>query len=101
INIILKQNTDRGLSGSLNGGIGTNDTYTIGGNISYGSGPWNIFANYGFNTGRRNSNGSRYQENRLVQPITAVNSIDSGTNKYTGHALNGSIEYAFNKQNSL
>jgi outer membrane receptor protein involved in Fe transport len=101
INIVLKQSEDRGLSGGLNAGAGTRSSYNIGGNINYGSGPWNIFANYGFNTGRWEYNGTRLQENRLVHPLTGVRGSDTGSNLYSGHSLNGTIDYALDKMNSL
>jgi outer membrane receptor protein involved in Fe transport len=101
INIVLKQNEDRGMSGGINGGIGLPGSANIGGNISYGSGPWNLFANYGFNYGKHQFWGSRYQENRLIEPRTALRQADTGDNIYRGHSLNASVDYAFDEQNSL
>ena len=101
INIVLKQNTDRGLSGAINGGIGTPEAASIGANLSYGSGPWSIFANYGFNLHSRDINGYRFQENHLVDPFTEVEQFDTSSGTRYGHSLSGSIDYAFDPMNSI
>jgi outer membrane receptor protein involved in Fe transport len=101
INIVLKQETNRGLSGGINGSIGTRNNYNIGGNISYGQGPWNIYANYGFNLFSRQGAGTRSQQNLLVNPPNYLDQLSSDTNRWISHVLNGSVEYAFDQKNSL
>ena len=48
IDIVVKQNTDRGLSGGLTLGGGTNPSAQAGGNVAYQRGAWDASASYGY-----------------------------------------------------
>ncbi len=101
LNIVLADNTDAGLSGSIEGGIGTLNTYSLGGSLTYGTGPWNLFTSYGFRSGDRNSEGSHRQENFYLDPMTTVADTSHGDRSRTSHSLNTTVDYDFDKQNSL
>jgi len=101
LNIVLKQDKDRGLSGSVNGAAGTTGNYNLGASLTYGSGPWNVFANYGFYYGTRESDGTAFQENRFREPITYLDQTSSSTGHSPSHSLNTSVDYAFDKVNSI
>ena len=100
INIVMKQDGgSRGFSGGVNGSLGTTGAYNIGGNVSYGDGPWNVFANYGFNHGARLSNGNRLVRNELDRAIERTISGDTGSRM--SHVFNTSIDYAISPAHSL
>lgn len=101
INIVLKQDHDRGVSGGVSGGAGTNGGLSLGGNINYGSGPWNILANYGFTRRPQTNSGIRLQDNFLTSPASSLTSIDSAKEVSLGHSLNASVDYSLDKQNTL
>ena len=48
VNIVLVQGTDRGLSGGLTFGGGTQPNAELGGNLSYQAGPWDVYGSYGY-----------------------------------------------------
>ncbi|MEM6326786.1 MAG: TonB-dependent receptor [Bacteroidota bacterium] len=97
INIRLAEGTDRGLSGGLTFGGGTQPNANIGANVSYQQGAWDLNAQYGF----------RFDENVTVSGSDLVlrdangdivtdrrQDGDSG-NESTSHFLNGSATYSF------
>ncbi|MDB5033382.1 MAG: TonB-dependent receptor [Chlorobi bacterium] len=101
INIVLKQEGNRGLSGGVNTSIGTSSNYSIGGNLSYGAGPLGIFVNYGFNYGEPLSTGTRAQTNMLVSPWTYLDQSTTETSINRSHVFNGSADYAISKSQTL
>ncbi|MEP7220734.1 MAG: outer membrane beta-barrel protein, partial [Bacteroidota bacterium] len=101
INIVLKQEGNRGLSGGVNTSIGTSDNYSIGGNLSFGDGPWGIFANYGFNYGAPLSSSTRFQTNLRVTPATYLDQSSSQDGINRSHVFNGSVDYAISKAHTL
>lgn len=48
VNIVLVEGTDRGLSGGLTFGGGTQPVGEIGGNVAYQAGPWDVYSSYGY-----------------------------------------------------
>ncbi|HEX8385761.1 MAG TPA: TonB-dependent receptor, partial [Rubricoccaceae bacterium] len=48
VNIVLVEGTDRGLSGGLTVGGGTQPTGELGGNVAYQAGPWDVYGSYGY-----------------------------------------------------
>ncbi len=48
LNIVLAEGTDRGLSGGLTFGGGSQPNAELGGNVSYQAGPWDVYSSYGF-----------------------------------------------------
>jgi len=103
VNIVLATGGagDRGLSGGANVSMGTNDNYGVGGNLSYGSGPWNLFANYGLNISTRDIEGDRFRENLFLTPRNVITETDAGKSRNTGHSLNGTVDYQFDKENAI
>lgn len=100
INIVMKQNSgSRGVSGGVNGSAGTTGSFNIGGNVSYGDGPWNIFGNYGFNRRTRSSTLERYVQD--LQNLTAERFAGPDTGSRMSHVVNTSIDYAISPEHSL
>ena len=48
VNIVLVEGTDRGLSGGLTFGGGTQPVGELGGNVAYQAGPWDVYSSYGY-----------------------------------------------------
>ncbi len=68
INLVLKQSTDRGLSGGFSLGGGTNPSGQMSGNVGYQRGPWDATASYGF----------RYDAFTLDGTSSRVQFLDAG-----------------------
>ncbi|MBC8145103.1 MAG: TonB-dependent receptor [bacterium] len=101
LNIELKKGAEQGLTGGINAGIGTNDSYSAGANINYGSGPWNISATYGLNTRTRDMYGYRLQIDRATEIGSTLTVRDTGTSSSLGHSVNASVEYALDNMNAI
>lgn len=101
LNIILTQQGGRGLSGGVNASAGTPGSYSIGGNIGYGEGPWSILANYGLNINKRNGSGNRFQENRVFTPSTFLGQTSTEVNNSLGNVFSGSVDYSLDKSNTI
>lgn len=101
INIVMKQGGDRGLSGGVNGAVGTDPNATFGANIGYGSGPWSIFANYGFNYERMYGETDRYRRSLIEGPAAQLQQNATDTTHTTGHTFNASVDYGLAPQQTL
>ena len=101
INIVLRQNQDLGLGGSLSLGAGTRNTYNASGTLTFQRGPWNLTSNYGFRTGERPVEGTRFRENRYEDPLTYLKQLDRGTFERYAHNLNTTLEYRLGRLNTL
>ena len=53
VNIVLAEGTNRGLSGGLTAGAGTEASGNLGANLSYQNGPWDLNGQYGFRYNER------------------------------------------------
>lgn len=101
LNIVLKQDVDRGVSGSFTGGVGTQEDFNLSGMLAYGRGALNTRVNYGFRRGIRASSGERLNEYRFRQPLDYLEAISTGARDMWSHSLNLNADYQLNKQNSI
>jgi outer membrane receptor protein involved in Fe transport len=100
INIVMKQDAGkRGFSGGVNGSVGSTGTANLGGNVSYGDGPWSLFANYGFNRGARLNTSSRYVQN--VSTLTGERISGNDTGSRLSHVFTTSVDYMIAPGQSL
>lgn len=93
INIVLNQQTSAGLSGGVNGAFGTTNNHNIGGNLAYGSGPFNLFGSYSFNYGTREGLGDRYRESSIAGTPPVLEQLSENKGKHPSHTLNLSADY--------
>lgn len=102
INIVMKQNTDLGLSGGVMASAGTGDRYNASGNLGYQSGPLTLFGSYGLNIDTRETNGYNLLES-LVSPNTFAFQRQEilGTADVLGNVLNTSADLRLGKQSTL
>ncbi|MGE7775094.1 TonB-dependent receptor domain-containing protein [Chitinophaga sp. NPDC101104] len=83
INIVLKKNKKAGFNGQIQGGIGTNDKYNLGGNIAARQGKWNVSANYNLNMNRNWGEGITEREN-FATATTPQSFINQTSDSYGG-----------------
>jgi len=95
INIVLKANTDLGLSGGLNTGFATPSRFNTGTNLGYQSGPVTLFGTYGFNADDRAIVGinDRLRYDPVGSPMSYTNQDIDGRTINGGHNFTGNIDY--------
>lgn len=95
INIVLKANTDLGVSGGLNTGFATPSRFNTGTNVGYQSGPVTLFGTYGFNADDRAIVGinNRLRYDPVGSPMSYTNQDIDGRNINAGHNFTGNIDY--------
>ena len=95
INIVLKANTDLGLSGGVNTGFATPSRFNSGVNAGYQSGPVTLFGTYGYNADDRAIVGlnDRLRFTPSGAPQDYQNQDIDGATKNGGHNFTGNIDY--------
>jgi len=94
INIVLKANTDLGLSGGLNSGFATPSRMNVGTNLGYQEGKVTLFGTYGFNSDDRGIEGinNRLRFDQSGDPQDYTNQDIEGATKSGGHNFTGNID---------
>lgn len=95
INIVLKANTDLGMSGGVNVNGASASRFNIGNNIGYQGGPITLFGTYGFNSDDRAVDGlnDRLQFDPAGAPMFYTNQDIAGRTINAGHNFTGNIDY--------
>lgn len=101
INIVLAEKKTQTLGGGISINADTNEDYGASANVHFGSGPWNVFVNYGLRMGERQRNGSQFRENRYLDPLTFLEQDTDGTNDRLSNTLNTTIDYRLGELNTL
>ena len=103
INIVLKQNTDLGVSAGLNTTLSTRDRYSGSGNVGYQSGPLTTFTNVGINSDKRGIYGLNNRErlDALGVPLSYTEQGIDGTTGNQGQNLNASVDYKLTDRDVL
>ena len=89
INIVLSEGTDRGLSGGITLGGATNPEGSIGTNLSYQKGTWDLNGGYNFRYGNRDGDRTAL----YVSPVLERDQIGLSEDESQSHFANGSIAY--------
>jgi ferric enterobactin receptor len=104
INIILKDNQNKGLNGSVSANVGAPDNFGLGGNLNYHRKNFNWFTNLGTWYVNRPGNGS-YQNQffNLTYPDSTIYSNMDRTHKLQGIVsfIKVGVDYHFNAKNIL
>lgn len=102
INIVLKQNTDLGLSGGVDGSMGP-QRYNGSGRVGYQSGPISLFSTYGYNSSRRNTEGidNRTLYDAVLEPSAYMNQFIGGYQRNAGNNFTTTVEFKPNKRDVL
>ena len=95
INIVLKANTDLGLSGGLNAGFANAGRFNAGTNLGYQEGALTLFGTYGFNSDDRAIVGINDRErfDPTGVPMSFTNQDIFGRNINAGHNFSTNIDY--------
>ncbi len=103
INIVLKANTDLGLSGGLNTGFATMSRFNVGTNLGYQQGKLTLFGTYGFNSDDRGIIGINDRErfDPAGSPMSFTNQDIDGRNKNAGHNISTNIDYKLTDKDVL
>ena len=99
VNIVLAEGTNRGLSGGLTFGAGTEISGNVGANLSYQQGDWDLNGQYGLRYGERGVSITSNQ--RLVDGTPLLSQVGSTTNDDLSHFLNGSATYTISQGTTL
>ena len=95
INIVLKANTDLGVSGGLNTGFANAGRFNTGTNLGYQAGALTLFGTYGFNSDDRGIIGLNNRErlDPTGSPMSYTNQDIDGRTINAGHNFTGNIDY--------
>lgn len=92
VNIVLKEGTDRGLSGGLTFGGGSQPNGEVGANLSYQRGKWDLNGQYGFRYDEQSAVRFGSVNNLVLDRLSIENGDNGGDN--LSHFFNGSATYA-------
>lgn len=103
INVVLKQNTELGLSGGVTLGMANSNRYNGSGNLGYQKGKATLFGSYGYITDDRGLTGinDRERYDPAGPPLSFTEQDILGRNGFGGHNLTTTAEWAFNKRDVL
>lgn len=103
INIVLKQNTDIGLSAGVNAQMAETDRYNASGNVGYQSGPLALFTSLGFNADDRAIIGvnDRERYDALGALLSVTNQEIDGRQGGRGQNLSANADYRLTPRDVL
>lgn len=100
VNIVLKENVDRGLSGSVRAGGGTNPSANFGGNVAYQRGKLDTYVGYGFRMGQWGSTSEFFRESFVGNNPITIQDSEQESDNYS-HFMNGSLNYTLQPRLTL
>lgn len=103
INIVMKQNTDLGLSYGFTLGASPQQRYNASGNAGYQAGKLTLFGSYGFNADQRPVTGINERErfDALGASVFLTEQDVDGENSFGGHNVNFTADYRLSQRNTL
>ena len=101
INIVLKEDVDRGVGGTVQAGLDSRGGYTGTGTLTYGRGPWNLSGSYGFQVENDGGGGSSFAINLADTPLTYLDQNEDEDEDEMSHNLNLNADYALTDRTSL
>ena len=101
INIVLKENTDLGLGGTLTAGTDTQGGLSATGALTYGKGPWSLAATYGFRGDVRAGSGTSFRINRYEADPTSLDQLEVQDRTRRSNFLSFSADYALTGATTL
>ncbi len=101
INIVLKEEAELGLGGTLVAGGDSQGGYNASGTFTYGRGPLNLAATYGFRQEEGIGGGSSFRINRYADPLTFFDQVEDEDEAETSHRLSLSADYQLTAQTSI
>ena len=101
INLVLKQDADLGLGGTLTAGTDSQGGVDATTAVTYGRGPWSLAATYGFRNDVRGGSGSSFRRNLYEVAPTTLDQRETEDRTRTSHLLNLSADYALSRATTL
>ena len=101
INIVLKDDADPGLGGTLTAGTDTQGGYDASAAVTYGRGPWSLAATYGFRNDARAGSGTSFRINRYTDDQTTLLQDEVEDRLRTSHFVNLSADYSLTRATTL
>ncbi|MEM1125574.1 MAG: TonB-dependent receptor [Bacteroidota bacterium] len=101
LNIVLKENTDLGLGGTLTAGTNTQGGLNGTGALTYGRGPWSLAATYGIRSDQRNGNGSTFSINRFEANPSTLDQLEVQESSRLSNFFSISADYALTDNTTL
>ncbi|MGH7461711.1 MAG: outer membrane beta-barrel protein, partial [Longimicrobiales bacterium] len=101
INIVLKENVNLGLSGSISANGSTRNQQYMNGRINYQRGPFTIFTGAGGNMYQQESSNWDLRENLITQPSTSIEQNSVMDNDNSGLNMDWTAEYKLSKQATI
>ncbi len=101
INIVLKEDADTGLGGTLTAGVDQRGGYSATGMFTFGKGPVTLAASYGFRREEDIAFGQSFRINRYADPLTYLDQNEDEDESGTSHMVNFSADYALSKKTTL
>ena len=94
INIVLKENTDLGLGGTLTAGTTSRGSADASGALTYGRGPWSLAGTYGVRNEYDDGGGTSFRINRYEADPTTLDQRETEDQSRLGHFANLSVDYS-------
>ena len=101
INILLKDEADIGLGGTLVAGGDTQGGYSTSGTFTYGRGPLSLAATYGFRQDEGFGGGTSFRVNRYADPLTYFDQFEDQDESETSHMGSLSADYRLSAKTAL
>jgi outer membrane receptor protein involved in Fe transport len=100
INIVTKNNDEKGLSGSLTATAGTGDKYTTSVYLNYRRKKFSIYSNLAYNNNRFWNENLGERKNFTADTTFWVNSLGSGVNHTQGISANLGLDFTLSSHNT-
>ncbi|HLU26689.1 MAG TPA: TonB-dependent receptor [Longimicrobiales bacterium] len=101
VNIVLKENTDFGLSGSFSANASTRNRWYANGRLNYQRGRLTLFSGLGGNLFRNDSRTHDLRENLVTVPVTVIEQNGVSTNRSWGWHADWTAELRVGRQATL
>jgi outer membrane receptor protein involved in Fe transport len=98
VNIVLKQNVDLGLSGSVSANMSTRNRQYFNGRLNYQKGRLTLFTGAGVNTYSDESWNYDLRENLVTQPLSFIEQNSTSESSSRGANLDWTAEFKVGKQ---
>ena len=101
INIVLKQNADLGLGGTVTAGTDSQGGYDATAALTYGRGPWSLAATYGFRNNVRAGSGTSFRINRFLASPTTLDQSEDESRTRVSNFVSVAADYALSGATTL
>jgi iron complex outermembrane recepter protein len=101
LNIVLREDADPGLGGSLSARADTRGSVATSNLISFGRGPWSLSATYNLRRGVRERERTSYRIHRLATPLTSTDEISLDDRVMLNQRLGLTAEYALTPRTTI